>query len=437
MTRISIGALLIVARLAGAQPGARELVVDPRGSPATITEALATARDGDRIVVRAGLYREPTLLVKHRVTIAGDPGAILDGEGGHAIMIVDADSVTVRGFTFRATGSSQVEDRAALLVRDARGCRIEKNVLRETFFGIYLQRVRDCEVHDNTLEGMVRRQTLGGNGIHIWQSDSVNVVDNRVRGHRDGIYFEFVTHGDVRGNVSEQNQRYGLHYMFSDDCSYRDNVFRANESGVAVMYTRRVRMIGNTFAENWGGAAYGLLLKDIIDSEIRDNRFLANTVGLYLEGANRNLVSGNLFEANGWGLRILANSQENQVTGNTFAGNSFDVGTNSRQNFSTFSENYWDRYRGYDLDRDGFGDVPFAPVRLFALVVEQTPAALILLRSAMVDLLDFAERVMPVLTPQTLVDARPRMSAKRNAQSATGGTTGAGSRVTSQQARIR
>lgn len=436
MIRISIGALIITARLAGAQPGARELVVDQRGSLTTITEALATARDGDRIVVRPGLYREPTLLVTRRLTIAGDSGAILDGEDRHAIMIVDADSVTIRGFIFRATGASQVEDRAALLVRDARGCRIEENVLRDTFFGIYLQRVRDCDVRDNILQGPVRRQALGGNGIHIWQSDSVTVSNNRVRGHRDGIYFEFVTHGDVRDNVSESNQRYGLHFMFSDDCTYSENVFRANESGVAVMYTRRVRMFGNTFAENWGAAAYGLLLKDITDSEIRDNRFIANTVGLYLEGANRNVVAGNLFETNGWALRILANSQENRVEGNTFAANSFDVGTNSRQNFSTFRGNYWDRYRGYDLDRDGYGDVPFAPVRLFALVVEQTPPALILLRSAVVDLLDFAERVMPVLTPQTLVDEKPRMSAERRARSS-GRNGRAGSRVTSHELRVR
>jgi len=435
MIRLCLGALIIIARLAGAQPAARELVVDQRGSLTTITEALATARGGDRIVVRPGLYREPTLLVKKRLTIAGDSGAILDGEDSHAIMIVDADSVTIRGFTFRATGSSQVEDRAALLVRDARGCRIEKNDLRDTYFGIYLQRVRDCEVRDNTLHGPVRRHTLGGNGIHVWQSDSVTVSNNRVRGHRDGIYFEFVTHGDVRDNVSESNQRYGLHFMFSDDCTYRDNAFLANESGVAVMYTRRVKMIGNTFAENWGGAAYGLLLKDITDSEIRDNRFIANTVGLYMEGANRNVVAANLFEANGWGLRILANAQENRVEENTFARNSFDVGTNSRQNFSTFSGNYWDRYRGYDLDRDGFGDVPFAPVRLFALVVEQTPAALILLRSAMVDLLDFAERVMPVLTPQTLIDARPRMRAEGKGQRAKGGATAAESRVTRHESR--
>lgn len=434
MTRAVLAALLVVARLSPAQGGgARELVVDPRGALASLTAALDQAKPGDRIIVRQGVYREPTLVVRHSVTISGDTGAVLDGEGTHALLVVEADDVTIRGLTFRNTGMSQVEDRAALLVREARGCRIEGNTVRDGFFGIYLQRVKDCVVSGNDLLGNAGRQTLGGNGIHVWQSDSVLVTDNVVRGHRDGIYFEFVTRGDVRRNTSASNQRYGLHFMFSDDCVYEANVFRENESGVAVMYTRRVRMHANRFERNWGAAAYGLLLKDITDSEIRDNRFAENTVGLYLEGANRNLVTGNTFASNGWGLRILANAEANQVTDNTFIGNSFDVGTNSRQNFSTFSGNYWDRYRGYDLDRDGFGDVPHAPVRLFALVVEQTPPALILLRSPVVDLLDFAERVMPMLTPQTLLDARPRMRAPDQARRA--GTGRAGSRVAHHQSR--
>jgi nitrous oxidase accessory protein len=409
--------LVCATRLTTAQvPGGRDVIVDPRGPLTTVSAALATAKDGDRVIVRAATYREPTILVRQSVTIAGDSGAILDGEGQRALMIVLAPGVVVRGLTFRNTGTSQIEDRAALLVRETTGCSIEHNRFENAFFGIYLQRVRDCAVIGNTLDGGARRQTLAGNGIHVWQSEQVRIEDNRSRHHRDGIYFEFVTGGEVRRNVSESNQRYGLHFMFSDDCTYEANTFQLNESGVAVMYTHRVHMIRNTFARNWGGAAYGLLLKDISDSEILGNRFIENTVGLYLEGANRNRVEGNTFEANGWGLRLLANAQENRVIDNTFAGNSFDVGTNSRQNYSTFSGNYWDRYRGYDLDRDGFGDVPYAPVRLFALVVEQTPPALILLRSPIVDLLDFAEKVMPVLTPQTLVDARPRMTMRSGAR---------------------
>ena len=83
--------------------------------------------------------------------------------------------------------------------------------------------------------------------------------------------------------------------------------------------------------------------------------------------------------------------------------------TNSAASPSEFSENYWDHYAGYDLDRDGRGDVPFHPVRLFSLLVQQNPPALILLRSPFVDLLDAAERALPVLTPEALADRRPLM----------------------------
>ncbi|MDH5628407.1 MAG: hypothetical protein OEY69_08955, partial [Candidatus Krumholzibacteria bacterium] len=64
----------------------------------------------------------------------------------------------------------------------------------------------------------------------------------------------------------------------------------------------------------------------------------------------------------------------------------------------------------YDLDKDGVGDVPHHPVRLFALLVEKAPPGVVLLKSLFVSLIDTAERVMPVFTPETLVDSRPLMS---------------------------
>ena len=45
------------------------------------------------------------------------------------------------------------------------------------------------------------------------------------------------------------------------------------------------------------------------------------------------------------------------------------------------------------------------------MLVQRYEPALILLRSFFVDLLDAAERVLPVLTPETLVDERPLMRA--------------------------
>lgn len=73
----------------------------------------------------------------------------------------------------------------------------------------------------------------------------------------------------------------------------------------------------------------------------------------------------------------MANSSDNLFTMNNFVSNTFDVSTNSRQNFSTFSSNYWSKYEGYDLDKNGIGDVPYRPVKLYSVLVEKNEPSLI------------------------------------------------------------
>lgn len=407
--RVNVDTVFVTAGGAAA----RGEVAGSTRSVRTIAEALRIVRRHGVVQLRRGIHSEPTIVIEKPITLQGDSGAVIDGEGLRELVVVGADSVTVRNVTFRNTGTSQATDRAALRVVNAAGCLIERNRFENTLFGIYLQHASACLVRQNVLHGMDGSQTVTGNGLHLWSSRDIVLEDNVIIGHRDGIYFEFVTNGVVRRNRSEQSKRYGLHFMFSDSCRYEGNRFEDNESGVAVMYSKRVQITDNHFVRNRGSAAYGLLLKEITDSEVRRNVFAENSVALHMEGSSRNAVTDNDFVRNGWGVRVLADAQDNVLQGNAFAENVFDVGTNSRQNYSTFVGNWWARYRGYDLDRDGRGDIAHTPVRLFALLVAQSPPALILTRSVLVDMLDLAERVMPVLTPATLRDDAPLMRAPR------------------------
>jgi nitrous oxidase accessory protein len=401
-----LAALLVIA--APIRP--RHIVVEPGGPTPTLTAALRQARHGDTILVRSGVYREPRIVVTVPVTILGEHDPVFDGGGSHEILTVRADSVTIRGLTIRNVGTSYTEDRAGIRLDSVRDCRITGNRLMNTFFGIYASRSSGCTISDNRIEGTARAQTGAGNAIHLFYSDDFTVSGNSIRGHRDGIYLEFSRRARIMGNESRANVRYGLHFMFSDSCEYRRNIFAANQSGVAVMYSRAVTVVGNRFENNWGSAAYGLLLKEIKDSRVMGNLFAGNTVGLYAEGSDRILVERNQFLRNGWAVRLLADATDNTFRWNRFEGNTFDVATNaSVSTSSTFRENYWDAYTGYDLDHDGYGDVPFRPVRLFSVLIEQSEPALILLHSFFIDLLEVAERVAPVLTPETLIDSRPLM----------------------------
>jgi nitrous oxidase accessory protein len=197
--------------------------------------------------------------------------------------------------------------------------------------------------------------------------------------------------------------------MFSHRDAYRNNHFNDNGAGVAVMFTREVMMTGNRFERNRGASAYGLLLKEINDAHIEDNHFDDNSTGILLDGCNRATVKGNTFRGNGWAIRLFANSTGSIFTRNTFTGNTFDLTTNGELMLNEITGNYWDRYSGYDLDRDGQGDVPHRPAGLFALVAERMPYAMVLSGGLLVGLLDQAERLLPSLTPAALADPAPLM----------------------------
>lgn len=374
----------------------------------TLASAVASARPGAVVIVPAGTRVESGIVIDRALTIAGEPGAVVDGGGGEILRIV-ADGVRVRGLTLRNVATSFVEDPAAIRVVEAADCVLEDNTILDTFFAIYLQAARDCVVRNNRIRGSETRQTAAGNGIHAWKARGLEITANDIAGHRDGIYFEFVNDSRVRDNTSRSNLRYGLHFMFSDGCRYERNAFVGNGAGVAVMYARHVSMLGNRFEGHRGSASYGLLLKDITDSEVLESRFANNTVGVMSEGSNRITIETSTFVDNGWAIRLMANAEDHRFADNTFAGNTFDVATNSRRTHGTFEGNHWDRYTGYDMDGDGLGDIPFRPVRLFSLIVERHPPAIALLRSLFVDLLDAAERLLPVLTPVDVVDPHPRM----------------------------
>lgn len=377
------------------------------GSP--IAQAVAAARPYDTVVVHAGVYREALVTIDKPLVMIGTGWPVLDGEGHHGLILITADDVTVRGIVARNVGSSFVEDRAAIRAKQVHGCRIEDNRVENGFFGVYLDAVTDCAVMRNVIVGHATTEAASGNGIHLWTSRRITIADNRISGHRDGIYFEFVHNSDIERNTSEHNLRYGLHFMFSDDCEYIGNTFAMNGSGVAVMFTKNVTMRGNQFLDNWGPAAYGLLLKEISDSRLESNRFEHNTTGLMADGANRLRATGNAFVNNGWAVRLEASTLDGHFERNNFIGNTFDVATNSSFPSTTFTDNYWQSYTGYDLNRDGTGDVPYHPVRLFAMLVERNPQALILMHSPLVDLLDALERALPVLTPASVMDASPAM----------------------------
>jgi len=402
-------ALFLALALGASAVYARTWVVAPGTALAHIRDAVSRAQPHDTVRVRAGEYREGNITVNKPLVLLGEGWPLLDGENRHQPLSIRSDYVSVSGFRVVRCGSASMEDQAGIKVYNARCVYILNNILEDNYFGIYLSACKNCRVAGNRLKASGSVEQTSGNGIHAWKCDSIVITDNRAQGHRDGIYFEFVTNSLIARNWSEGNIRYGLHFMFSHNDQYEHNTFLRNGAGVAVMYSRHVVMHQNTFAENQGGAAYGILLKDIQSSYMADNIFLKNTTAIFMEGCTRSTLERNIFRENGWAIRVQASCDNNTFRYNNFFANTFDVSTNNQLVLNTFEKNYWDKYEGYDLNHDQTGDVPYHPVSLFSMISDQMPYAMMFWRSFTVFLLDRAEKVIPSLSPDQLRDNSPLM----------------------------
>lgn len=409
MASIKICAFITLMTLLTCRVQATKISVGSGEKQRTIREAIESASPYDTIVVQGGVYREGNIIISKPIVLLGESQPVIDGELKYENISVRSHHVHIEGFRIINSGVSSMNDLAGVGAEDSNHLIVRNNLFDNTYFAIHLSNSNFSMIENNRMNADERAEHQTGNGIHLWKCANGKIIGNEVSHHRDGIYFEFVTHTLIQSNTCKQNLRYGLHFMFSHDDEYRDNKFIDNGAGVAVMYTKGVKMINNIFQHNWGSAAYGLLLKDIRDSYVTGNKFLENSVGISMEGSSRIEFRENVFSSNGYAVRLQASCDNNTFERNNFTRNTFDMVTNGTLVLNTIRSNYWDKYEGYDLNRDNVGDVPYRPVSMYGVIIERMPTAVLLWRSFLVFLLDRVEKAIPAITPENLKDDSPSM----------------------------
>ena len=356
----------------------------------TLAERIAGAAPGARLEVPAGVHQGPFLIDKP-LTLIGEPGAELVGDGQSHVVQITAPDVELAGFMIRRSGSQLERDHAGVHVSAARAV-IRDNTVVDCLHGIYVRAADDAVILNNTIRGRAVSETIAdpviagvrlspaelcaepleqnqrGNGIHLWKSSGHRIEGNDIRRTRDGIYFSFTDGTVVRGNHVSQ-VRYGLHYMYSDNNTFEANHFTDNAAGSALMFSRGLVLRDNRFVGNRSHRAYGLLLHSVDETVIQNNWIVGNTIGMYLENNNGNELAGNRVSSNYVGLRISDSSSGNAFSGNQFSRNLHPVETSGANLANQWSSaergNWWDDAFALDLNDDGIVDFAHREVDLF------------------------------------------------------------------------
>jgi len=390
----------------------------------SLSQLIAQASPGATIKVGAGIHHGALLITKP-LTLVGQDGAVIDGDGAGDIIRIAAPHVTVRGLVLENSGTSLTNENAGIFVEQkAADVTLADNVLSHVLFGIYLDGSAGTQVLRNRIRGMTElRVPDRGDGIHLWNDTGVLVEGNDVGGTRDGIYIYISPHDRIIGNRIH-DVRYGVHYMYSNHDTLSDNTSYRNSAGYALMMSDHLTVYGN---QAYDDTQYGVLMNYVTYSEFDGNRVWAirdpegprsafaldgDGKGFFVYNSEHDRFHGNWISDCRIGIHVTAGSDDNRFYDNAFVTNRVQV----KYVQNAFSEwswhgvgNYWSDYRGWDLNGDGIGDVPYRPNDGVDVLLWKYPTAALLMSSPSVLALRYIQRAFPVFTPPGVQDSHPLM----------------------------
>lgn len=406
------GKALVVMALALVPAVAMAADLTVSGGGDALRMAVAAAHAGDNLVVEKGVYVGP-LVIDRSLTVSGKPGAIIDGKGTSRVISIEAPDVTISGCQIEGSGRKlSTEDSAIFVTKDGDRAVIQGNSLMGNLIGVYLKGPKNAQVVGNTITGITdMRVNERGNGVQLWNTPGSVVKNNIIQYGRDGIFTTTSRNNIFSGNVLK-DLRFAVHYMYTDDSEVMDNRSIGNDVGYAIMYSQRLKIIGNSSVDD---RDHGILLNYANDAQILDNSVIdGKTKCVFIYNSHKNAFHGNRFQGCGIGVHFTAGSEQNTVSGNAFIGNETQVkyvGTRWLEWSLSGRGNYWSDHAAFDLNGDGIADAAFQPNDAVDQVLWRAPMAKLLINSPAVQVLKWAQSQFPALHPGGVVDSAPLMTA--------------------------
>lgn len=394
----------------------RPLACVPVAAGADLQAAIDGSEDGAALCLAAGAYDGP-LTVTKPVTIWGPREAVIHSGGQGTTIQVQADGAALLGLTVDGSGGRfDTLDAAVHVVAD--DVRVQGVRVQNAVFGLLVEKVNRAALIDNVVQGPDSGPLgLRGDGIRLWETHDSEVRNNQVIGCRDVVVWYSRDNQIVENTVLRS--RYGTHFMYSHGNHVEGNRYLDNVVGIFIMYSRNLTLRDNLLVRSSGAGGMGLGIKESGNLTVTGNAFIADTKGVYmdttpLEPDDRNIFENNAFFYSEVAVVMHSSEDRNAFIGNTFVSNHSQLEVEGGGNalWVKWEGNAFDDYAGYDMDHDGFGDIPYE-LRRLSSQLESTYPQLQFFRGAItLGLLDAVSSLFPMIAPKTmLVDPRPRMGA--------------------------
>lgn len=222
----------------------------------------------------------------------------------------------------RIVSPDNIGNTGQIIVLNSRNVTVEEFKISETERAIQIINSQDSMVRDNVLED-------NSSGIYLRQSSHNEIKDNQILNNKDGISLDYnCPNNEIENNYIAGSSESGIYlYQYSNDNIIHNNNFQSN---------------GNLAVKIWTSSKNNIFKNNFSDNFILFDFYYSNGNYIYLNNFINNQNSLQIvFSVNTWNSPEMID---------------YSYGSSS---FRSYLGNYWNNYKGEDLDEDGIIDTPY------------------------------------------------------------------------------
>lgn len=384
--------------------------------PDSLQDVINKAPENSIIKLSPGTYNG-NIIINKPLTLLGVEGrVIIKGDNKGNVITIKSSNVMLENLTITNSGNMMINLDSAILVEKSNNIQIIRCRILDSLYGINLSMVNDSKIIDNYITSNNDDISLRGDALKIWYSSN-NVFKNNIIDNTRDITLTYSNNNKLIKNIF-QNNRFALHISLSENNIIKENTFKYNSVGQMFMGAKNTKVFNNKILSSKGAAGIGVVVAGVSNFIFEENQVSFNSQAIYIdskdteEGMQR-YFKKNIISYNGEALHFHAAIKNNTIQNNTILGNIDDVVKDVRGNFTNsnlIEYNYWDRYTGFDINKDEIGDTPYRVYQFADQLWHYNNKIKFFYASPIMTLLNFLTNLAPFVEPNLLLeDTKPEI----------------------------
>ena len=379
-----------------------------------LQKAIDTATPCSTLKLPAGTYKGNITVNKPLTIIGKEKGVIIQGSGDGSVITITSSHVSIKNLTIRGSGSRMDRIDSGISVKKAKNCEINSCKIIDCLYGIDMDMLSNSIISNNYITSKNFDLALRGNALKMYYSNSNLIENNMIENTRD-VTLNYSNNNIFKANIFKNN-RFATHISLSHNNTFDKNIYLYNSVSIMVMGAKDMKVLNNTIKSSKGAAGIGVVITGVSNFVFEHNILKFNAKAIYIDGQEKakgmkRYINHNEISYNGEALHFHASIKDNTITHNRIFGNIDDVVKDVEGNFAPSNiveYNYWDRYAGFDRDRDNIGDNSHQIYQYADQLWHYNNKVKFFYGSPIMSLMNFLSNLAPFVEPNLIMeDAKP------------------------------